>query len=188
MTERPAIGSSPAAHATGPQRLIGPLLLLSLALVPVTWWLPLFVARVPFLWRQEVSIATGIVELWRLDLVLCLLVLFFSVLAPLAKAAALVWVWYRVPTRGARPLLDRLSLLNKLSMTEMFLLAVIIVGLKGVGIGRVEVSWGLHAFMGAVVLSFATSTWAWAALGRCPPGQARSAGRADLRGERLRHP
>ena len=32
-------------------------------------------------------------------------------------------------------------------MTEVFLLAVIIVGLKGVGIGTVEVSWGLQAFV-----------------------------------------
>jgi paraquat-inducible protein A len=162
----PARGASAAATARGARRAIGPLLVLSLALVPVTWWLPLFTARVPFLWRQEVSIATGLVELWRLDLVLCAAVFFFSVLAPLAKGAALVWVWYRVAVERAGRLLDRLSLLGKLSMTEMFLLAVVIVGLKGVGIGTVEVSWGLHAFVGTLVLSFAASTWAWAALAR----------------------
>jgi uncharacterized paraquat-inducible protein A len=145
-------------------RLIGPLLLLSLAAVPVTWWLPLFVARVPFLWRQEVSIASGLVELWRLDLALCAVVFFFSVLAPLVKGAALAWVWYRVPRARAAHLLDRLSLLGKLAMAEVFLLAVVIVGIKGVGIGTVEVSWGLHAFVGIVLLSFATSTWAWATL------------------------
>jgi paraquat-inducible protein A len=158
--------ASAAEAAQGYHRAIGPLLLLSLALVPVTWWLPLFTARVPFLWRQDVSIATGLVELWRLDLVLCAAVFFFSVLAPLAKAAASVWVWHRVPAGRAARLLDRLSLLGKLSMTEMFLLAVVIVGLKGVGIGKVEVSWGLHAFVGVLVLSFAASTWAWAALAR----------------------
>jgi paraquat-inducible protein A len=158
--------ASAAEAVRGYRRAIGPLLLLSLALVPVTWWLPLFTARVPFLWRQDVSIATGLVELWRLDLVLCGAVLFFSVLAPLAKGAALAWVWYRVPAARAARHLDRLSLLGKLSMTEMFLLAVVIVGLKGVGVGRVEVSWGLHAFVGVLVLSFAASTWAWAALAR----------------------
>jgi hypothetical protein len=131
-----AVPGSPAHLATGRRRLLGPLLLLALALVPVTWWLPLFTARIPFLWRQEVSIASGLLDLWRLDLVLCLVVLFFSVLAPLAKGAALVWVWYRVPAHLARRQLDRLAILGKLAMTEIFLLAVIIVGLKGVGIGR----------------------------------------------------
>jgi paraquat-inducible protein A len=158
--------ASAAESARGADRAIGPLLLLSLALVPATWWLPLFTARVPFLWRQDVSIATGLVELRRLDLVLCAAVFFFSVLAPLAKGVALAWVWYRVPTARAARLLNRLSLLGKLSMTEMFLLAVVIVGLKGVGIGKVEVSWGLHAFVSVLVLSFAASTWAWAALAR----------------------
>jgi hypothetical protein len=80
------------------------------------------------------------------------------------KGAALAWVWYRVPRHRAALLLDRLSLLGKLAMAEIFLLAVIIVGIKGVGIGQVEVSWGLHVFVAIVLLSFATSTWAWATL------------------------
>jgi paraquat-inducible protein A len=108
--------------------------------------------------------ASGLVELWRLDILLCLVVFVFSVLTPVVKSAALVWVWYRVPVARASRLLDRLSLLGKLAMTEIFLLAVIIVGLKGLGIGRVETSWGLQAFVAAVILSFATSTWAWASL------------------------
>ena len=110
-----------ARAARGVGRLIGPLLLLSLALVPVSWWLPLFVARVPFLWREEVSIASGLSELWRLDRLLWLVVLLFSVLAPAVKSGALVWVWYRLPLARARPLLDRLALLGKLAMTEVFL-------------------------------------------------------------------
>lgn len=165
-----ALDQSPASSAQGSARLIGPLLLLSLLLVPLTWWLPLFVARVPFLWRQEVSIASGLVELWRLDLFLWAVVFFFSVLTPLLKNAALVWVWYRVPRARAAGLLDRLSLLAKLAMTEVFLLAVVIVGFKGVGIGKVEVSPGLYAFVGLVLLSFGASTWASASLDRSASG------------------
>ena len=155
---------SAAATLTGSARLVGPLLLVSLALVPVTWWLPLFSARVPFLWRHEVSIATGLVELWRLDLLLFTVVLLFSVIAPLAKGMALAWVWFRMPVARARAWLDRLAVLAKLSMAEVFLLAVILVGLKGVGIGIVEVRWGLQAFVAAVLLSLAASTWAAAVL------------------------
>lgn len=161
--------ASAAATVRGSARLIGPLLLASLIAVPVTWWLPLFTARVPFLWRQEVSIASGLIELWRLDLLLFFAVLLFSVVAPLAKGLALAWIWFRVPVGRARTSLDRLALLSKLSMTEVFLLAVIIVGLKGVGIGKVEVGWGLQAFVLAVLLSLAASTWASVALAKNRP-------------------
>lgn len=169
MNLRPAAAGSPADLAVGASRLIGPMLLLALLLVPVTWWLPLFTARVPFLWRHDVSIASGLAELWRLDLVLCLVVFFFSVAAPLAKSVALAWAWYRCPLARARLWLDRLALLGKLAMTEIFLLAVVIVGLKGVGIGTVEVAWGLHAFVAILLLSFLASTWAWASIAVSSP-------------------
>lgn len=165
---------SAAACANGPGLAIGPLLVASLAIVPVTWWLPLFTARVPFLWRHDVSIASGLVELWRLDLLLFAAVLVFSVLVPLIKGAALVWVWYRTPRRVVRQALDRLALLSKLAMAEVFLLAVILVGLKGVGIGTVEVTWGLPVFVAAVLLSLAASSWAMAAI---PPPSDPATGR-----------
>jgi uncharacterized paraquat-inducible protein A len=161
---------SAAETARGLRRLIGPLLVVSLLLVPVTWWLPLFTARVPFLWRQDVSIATGLAELWRLDLTLFAAVLLFSVVAPLAKGLLLVWIWHRLPRDRTGPALDRLALLGKLSMAEVFLLAVILVGIKGVGVGTVEVTWGLPVFVVVVVLSLAVSTWATAAI-RLPPGR-----------------
>jgi uncharacterized paraquat-inducible protein A len=153
------------------------LLLASLVMVPMTWWLPLFTARVPFLWRQEVSIASGLVELWRPDLVLFAAVLLFSVIAPLAKGLALAWMWFRLPATRAQAWLGRLARLGKLSITEVFPLAVIIDGLKGVGIGTVEVSWGLQAFVVAVLLSLAASTWASIALARPRPSPGRATGK-----------
>ena len=86
--------------------------------------------------------------------------LLFSVITPLVKGLALAWVWFRLPMVRARTWLDRLAVLGKLSMAEIFLLAVILVGIKGVGIGTVEISWGLQAFVVAVLLSLAASTWA----------------------------
>jgi paraquat-inducible protein A len=153
-----------ASTAQGPRRLIGPLLGLALALAPVGWFLPLFSARIPFLFREEVSVVSGLRELWALDLVLYVVVLVFAVLMPLAKGAATLWVWYRVPLGHAASALDRLAILAKLSMTEVFLLAVVIVGIKGVGIGRVEVSPGLYGFVAIAVGSLLISAWATAAL------------------------
>ena len=156
---------------------------MSLALVPVTWWLPLFTARVPFLWRQEVSIATGLVELWRLDLLLFAAVLLFSVLAPLAKGVALAWVWYRARRPGARAGSTGWRCSASCRMTEVFLLAVIIVGLKGVGIGRWRSAGACRRSSVVVVLSLAASTWAWrrwrAARLAVPPGRLRPVARQE---------
>lgn len=164
-------GTTPAAAARGTARLIGPLLGLTLAALLVAWWVPLFTARVPFLWRQDVSVASGLVELWRLDLFLFLVVLLFSVVTPLLKVGASLVVWYRTPAAEARRWLPRLALLGKLSMTELFLLAVIIVGFKGVGIGKVEVAWGLYLFGAVVLASLATSLWAESALAAAAGGE-----------------
>lgn len=163
--------ATPAEAARGPARLIGPLLALTLAALPLAWFVPLFTARVPFLWRQDVTVASGLVELWRLDLFLFLVVLVFSVAMPLAKAGSTLHAWYGLPLATARRRLPRLALLGKLSMAELFLLAVMIVGFKGVGVGRVETAWGLYVFGGVVLSSLAISLWADKALGAAPAGR-----------------
>jgi uncharacterized paraquat-inducible protein A len=161
---------TPAAASQGVARLLGPLLLLALVALPVTWWLPLFVARVPFLWREDVTVMNGLAALWDLDRLLFAVVLLCSVLAPIAKLATTLHVWYRAPLAAAPRALRRLTLLGKLSMAELFLLAVVIVGFKGLGIGRIEVAWGLDAFAAVVILSFALSLWAEAAVKRLAGG------------------
>src|SRR5690348_1087420 len=92
---------TPATASRGPARLLGPLLLLTLAALPATWWLPLFVARVPFLWREQVTVVSGLAALWDLDRFLFAVVLLFSVVAPVAKLAATLHVWYRAPLATA---------------------------------------------------------------------------------------
>lgn len=142
-----------ARTALGWRRLIGPWLLLSLLAIPPIWLLPLFTARIPWLVRHEVSIASGLRELWGIDLVLFTAVLLFAVAAPLAKGLAMAWLWYAATAETARAWLPRLAPLQKLAMAEVFLVAVVLVGFKGVGLGRVEVGWGLHALAASVLSS-----------------------------------
>lgn len=153
---RPLAGSL-AASARGGERLMGPLQWALLAALPVAWVAPLFTARVPFLWREEVSIASGLIELWRLDRLLFAAVLLFSVVTPALKAALGLWLWYRAPKPIARRWCGRLALLGKLSMTEVFLVAVALVGFKGVGLGRVETAWGLWWLTAVVLAAMALS-------------------------------
>lgn len=164
-----ADGRSLAGTASGWRRAIGPLLLVNLALLPVAWLVPLFTARVPFLWRQDVSVIGGLVELWRLDRVLFAVVLLLAVVMPLLKGLAVAVVWYLVPASRAAGALRRMEILGKLAMTEVFLLAVVIVGLKGVGLGRIEIAWGLHLFVAAALLSLASSLLAARAVRGAPP-------------------
>lgn len=158
---------SAAAVARGWARLIGPAQLAILIALPVAWTATLFTARIPWLWRQDVSIASGLVDLWAIDRLLFAVVLVFSVIAPAAKAALGLWLWYRVPLgdQGSWP--SRLAILGKLAMTEIFLLAVAIVGFKGVGLGQVETRWGMWWLTGVVVAGLGIGV----AMGRCktPP-------------------
>ncbi|MEZ5869943.1 MAG: paraquat-inducible protein A, partial [Defluviimonas denitrificans] len=54
-------------------------------------------------------------------------------------------------------LLPALSLLGKLAMADIFLIAIYIVLAKGVGVGRVETGWGLYLFTFCVLASLAIS-------------------------------
>lgn len=128
-----------------------------LAAVPVAWTAPLFTARVPWLWRQDVSIVSGLVDLWAIDRLLFAVVLLFSVIAPAAKAVVGLWLWYRVPAAATSHWPERLAILGKLAMTEIFLLAVAIVGFKGVGLGQVETRWGMWWLTGVVVAGLGVS-------------------------------
>lgn len=146
-----------ARMGRGRRRLIGPWLLLSLLAIPPIWTLPLFTARIPWLVRHEVSILSGLRELWGMDLVLFAAVLLFAVAAPVAKALAMTGLWYLAPAAAARRWLPRLAPLHKLAMAEVFLVAVVLVGFKGVGLGRVEVGWGLYALTASVLSSLLAS-------------------------------
>ena len=49
--------------------------------------------------------------------------------------------------------LPTLEILGKLAMADVFLIAIYVVGAKGVGIGRVETAWGLYLFTACVLAS-----------------------------------
>lgn len=126
-----------------------------LALYPLAWSAP--VARtgfLPFLPGEEISILSGLASLWEADRALALLVGLLALALPYAKTLALAAVHFgRLPPRA----LPALELLGKLSMADVFLLAMTIVIVKGVGVGRVETAWGLWLFAFCILLSLALS-------------------------------
>lgn len=133
---------------------------LNLALLvafPVAWFAPLMRAGVlPLLGLTEISVISGLQSLWRSDVVLALAVTFFALVAPLLKVVGLALVQLRLLDLRALPWLGTLG---KLAMADVFLVAIYIVVVKGIGLGRVEPAWGLWLFTGCILTSLALSLW-----------------------------
>ncbi|MBK0397678.1 paraquat-inducible protein A [Limibaculum sp. M0105] len=120
-----------------------------LALYPVAWVSPLATAGLlPWFEGSQVSILGGLGDLWQVDAGLAVLVALFAVVIPYCKTLTLVAVQFGWLGRKAMPAVEALG---KLSMVEVFLVAVYIVVVKGVGLGHVTPAWGLWLFTACVL-------------------------------------
>ncbi|WP_417241417.1 paraquat-inducible protein A [Celeribacter sp.] len=137
---------------------MSPLRLANLSLLivfPVAWCAPLMRAGLlPLFGLSEISVLSGITSLWRTDIGLALIVVLFAILAPLAKVLTLEGMLSgRMPAR-LKPWLFHLG---RLAMADVFLIAIYITVAKGIGVGRLEVAWGLYLFTACVLASLALS-------------------------------
>lgn len=125
--------------------------LLLLVLFPLAWWAPLARAGLlPWFGGSEISVLSGVAALWQEDRALAVLVALFAVAIPYGKTLLLAAVHLRGVGARAVPLVEAVG---KLSMADVFLVAVWIVAFKGVGVGHVSTGWGLWLFTGCVLLS-----------------------------------
>ena len=126
-----------------------------LVLFPIAWAAPLLKAGLlPFFSLSEISVLTGIQTLWAKDVVLALAVTFFALVAPYLKTVGLALIHFRL---ASPRLLPAITLMGKLAMADIFLIALYIVLAKGVGLGRVETGWGLYLFTACVIASLGMS-------------------------------
>lgn len=123
-----------------------------LLLFPVAWFTPLLRAGLdlPLFGLSEISVISGLQELWRTDVFLALLVTFFALFAPYLKTIGLALIHFGLMRRRVLPVLH---VLGKLAMADIFLIALYIVLVKGVGLARIEVAWGLYLFSGCILAS-----------------------------------
>ena len=122
---------------------------------PVAWFAPLAGAGLlPFFKLDQISVITGVQALAEEDLPLAILVALFAMVAPILKTALLAAIHFNALKPRALPFLN---ILSKLAMTDVFLIAVYIVVVKGVGLGRVETAWGLWFFTACVLTSIAVT-------------------------------
>ncbi|MCR8726802.1 paraquat-inducible protein A [Frigidibacter sp. ROC022] len=129
--------------------------LLLLILFPLAWFAPMLRAGLlPLFGLNEISVMTGLQALWSEDIYLALLVTTFALFAPYLKTIGLALVHFGLADARIVP---ALLFLGKLAMADIFLLALYIVVLKGIGVGRVETAWGLYLFTGCIIASLAVS-------------------------------
>ncbi len=130
------------------------LLTLSLmVLYPVAWFAPMMRAGLlPVFGLSEISVITGLQSLWGSDVVLALIVTVFALFAPYLKTIGMVLVQWDLLDRRALPVLH---VLGKLAMADIFLIALYITLVKGIGYVTIEPAWGLYMFTGCILAGIA---------------------------------
>lgn len=129
-----------------------------LILFPVAWFAPLIRAGLdlPLFGMSEISVISGLQSLWGSSPALALVVTVMAIFAPWAKTGGLALVQFGLLSPRVLP---ALQVLGKLAMGDVFLLALYIVVVKGVGMTVIETAWGLYLFTGLILLSLALSEW-----------------------------
>lgn len=122
-----------------------------LVLFPVAWFAPLVRAGLlPLFGLNEISVVTGLQSLWGTDIPLALLVTVMAIFAPWLKTIGLALLHFGLLSPRTLP---ALNIMGKLAMADIFLLALYIVVVKGVGMATIEVAWGMYLFTACILLS-----------------------------------
>lgn len=126
-----------------------------LILYPIAWFAPLLKAGLlPLFGLKEISVISGLQSLWENDVYLALLVTIFALFAPYLKTIGLALIHWNLLSPK---LLPTLSVMGKLAMADIFLIALYITIAKGIGIGRIETAWGLYLFTICIIASILIS-------------------------------
>lgn len=152
---------TPALRDLHPGRYDVPLLIvLTTTLLGAGLCMPLLQVEKMVFWESDYSVFSGVAGLVEQnELVLAAVLLFFSVIFPIAKLACLWWVWHARLTRsGRRKLIGWLEALGRWSMLDVFVVAILIVLVKIEPLASVEPKPGVYVFGGAIILSLLT-TW-----------------------------
>ena len=122
-----------------------------LILYPVAWFAPLMRAGLlPLFGLSEISVMTGLQSLWASDIFLALVVTIFALFAPYIKTIGLALIHFNLLSPRVEKALE---IMGKLAMADIFLIALYITLTKGIGIGRIEVAWGLYLFTACILAS-----------------------------------
>lgn len=162
-----------AARACRADRLLGPGLVLALAMLAAGWTLPLMTVST-FVWLDDqVSLLDTVLALWREgEWLLFAVVAVFALALPVVKLAVALWLWYLVDARApaVRRALAALDLVGRWAMLDVFVIALMVVALQASLISEVTLHAGLYVFTAAVILSIALTQRLYALARRVESG------------------
>ena len=154
------VENSLAAHARGPDRLLGLALFTAAGLLVGGWLIPIMSVRRLFFFEDRVSVLQALEALLaRGQYLLFSVLLIFSILFPLAKILISYRLW-RSPDAHSDKFerrLGRAEMLGRWSMLDVFLMAIAIAAVNFSLIADVHLHPGLYALAGGVVLSMLAS-------------------------------
>ena len=144
--------------------------IMNLALVvafPIAWFAPLIRTGLLPQWQMPswlggstlfapdtITVISGLQKLWETDVFLAIAVTFFALVAPMLKCLGMSLIHFNLLSSATQPVI---SMMGKLAMADIFILALYVVIAKGIGIGQIEVAWGLYLFTAAVIISLFVS-------------------------------
>lgn len=122
-----------------------------LLLFPIAWFAPLLRAGLlPMFGLSEISVVSGLQSLWGSDPLLALIVTFCAIFAPILKVTGRALRDFDLLDPRTEP---ALAVIGKLAMADVFLIALYVVIVKGVGLATVEIAWGMYLFTGLILVS-----------------------------------
>lgn len=136
-----------AKSAKGLAKLIGPLSILNIAVFGYVLFQPLVTTRISFFLRNDISLWQAAIDLYRIDTFLFVVVVLMGIVAPAIKMVAMTLAWYAADVKWAPRFMKWLVLLGRLSMLDVMLLAILIVAIKGIGIGTVLIRPGFYLYV-----------------------------------------
>ena len=144
-------------HRAGPLGKIVALLNVGLIFaLPLSWFLPLTKQSAWVGISKDFTIFEAVVTLLRDDIFLFCVVFGFGVVAPFVKTLLYCVIWFRktlVP-----PSLYKIGgLMSKLSMIDIFVVTLVILMIKGLGVATVTPLFGIYYFSALVLISFLIS-------------------------------
>lgn len=103
---------------------------------------------------DTITVVSGLQKLWETDVILAIAVTFFALFAPIMKCLGVALIQFGLLSSAVKPVI---MIVGKLAMADIFILSLYIVIAKGIGIGSLDVAWGLYLFTGAVIASLIVS-------------------------------
>lgn len=140
-----------ANTAKGLTRLVGPLSVLNILLFGYVLFQPLLTTRISYFFRNDISLWQAAIDLYQIDKFLFVVVVVMGIVAPAVKMLAMTFAWYFAELSRAPHYLKWLVLLGRLSMLDVMLLAILIIAIKGIGIGTVLIKPGFYFYVALVV-------------------------------------